>query len=137
MAIPLERGSAIAAGVSLALGLAVGVGAATGALQGATAGMDLTQPVVEGSWMAWTWAGALFFAVIALLLIIMILWAAIAPETPRVGILRIETTPGDRLFLTLLGSAFICLAWLAAFGAPVWGGLAASFVWGAVVFRWV
>ena len=35
------------------------------------------------------------------------------PETPRVGILAIPTTRGDRLFITLLGSAFIHLFWLA------------------------
>ena len=44
------------------------------------------------------------------------------PETPRLGILRIETTRGDRLFITLLGSAFIHLGWLVAFGAPTCSG---------------
>ena len=137
MAIPVQRGSAIASGVSLTLGLALGAAAATGALETATAGMDLTQSITPGGWMAWTWAGAAFFGAIAFLLIVMIVWGAVAPEAPRKGVLRIETTPGDRLFITLLGSAFICLGWLAAFGAPVWGGLAVSFVWGAAVFRWV
>jgi hypothetical protein len=43
------------------------------------------------------------------------------PETPRIGILRIETTRGDRLFITLLGSAFIHLGWLFFFGPPFSG----------------
>ena len=43
------------------------------------------------------------------------------PETPRVGILRIETTRGDRLFITLLGSAFINLAWLGLVGRAAVG----------------
>jgi predicted small integral membrane protein len=52
-------------------------------------------------------------------------------------VLGIETTPGDRLFLSLLGSAFICLAWLAFFGAPLWGALACCLIWAAGVFRLV
>ena len=59
------------------------------------------------SWMAWTMPTAIFFGVIALLLITFTILAIKFPETPRTGILRIETTRGDRLFITLLGSAFI------------------------------
>ncbi|SIS82715.1 DUF2160 domain-containing protein [Phaeovulum vinaykumarii] len=88
-------------------------------------------------WMAWTWPTALFFATIACLLVIFTLLAARFPETPRTGVLRIETTRGDRLFITLLGSAFICLGWLALFGAPLWGGLVTCLVWATAVFRWV
>jgi predicted small integral membrane protein len=55
------------------------------------------------------------------LLIVLTLLAIRFPETPRRGILRIETTRGDRLFITLLGSAFICLGWLFLFGAPLGG----------------
>jgi hypothetical protein len=43
------------------------------------------------------------------------------PETPRIGILRIETTRGDRLFITLLGSAFINIAWLGLTDPPSGG----------------
>ena len=40
-------------------------------------------------------------------------WEAASPGgDPRVGILRFETTRGDRLFVSLLGCAFICLGWL-------------------------
>mgnify|MGYP002651822997 FL=1 len=59
------------------------------------------------------------------------------PETPRVSVLRIETTRGDRLFISLLGSAFINLAWLGLGGAPAWAGLLASLIYAAAVFRWV
>ncbi|MEO1456457.1 MAG: DUF2160 domain-containing protein [Pseudomonadota bacterium] len=89
------------------------------------------------SWMAWTWATAAFFLVIACLLAAMILWGAYRPETPRVGILRFATTPGDRLFVSLLGSAFINLAWLAFAGPPLWGALALSLGCAADVFRFV
>jgi len=89
------------------------------------------------SWMAWTNATALFFSCILLALVIMTIWAIKAPQAPRMGILRIETTPGDRLFLSLLGSAFICLGWLAMFGAPIFGGMVVCFFYGLAVFRWV
>ena len=88
-------------------------------------------------WMAWTAPTAIFFATIATLLVVFTTLAIRFPETPRVGVLRIETTRGDRLFITLLGSAFITLGWLAAFGAPLWGALIACLVFGLVVFRWV
>lgn len=89
------------------------------------------------SWMAWTNGTAIFFICIFLALIIMTTWAIKWPQAPRVGILRIETTPGDRLFLSLLGSAFICLAWLAIFGAPIFGGMIVCFFYTLAVFRWV
>jgi len=51
--------------------------------------------------------------------------------------LGIETTRGDRLFLTLLGSAFINLMWLYFFGAPLAGALIICLLYAAMVFRWV
>ncbi|APX26121.1 MULTISPECIES: DUF2160 domain-containing protein [Rhodobacterales] len=89
-------------------------------------------------WMAWTWPTAAFFATIALLLVIFTVLAVKFPETPRVGILRTETTRGDRLFVTLLGSAFINLAWLGLVGADTqpWA-MAVCLVYAAAVFRWV
>ncbi|MCE6961658.1 DUF2160 domain-containing protein [Cereibacter sphaeroides] len=89
------------------------------------------------AWMAWTWPTAAFFGTIAALLLMMTLLAVFRPETPRRGILTIETTRGDRLFISLLGSAFICLGWLFFFGAPLWGALIASLIYAAAVFRWV
>lgn len=89
------------------------------------------------SWMAWTWPTAIFFMVIAGLLIVFTVLAIRFPETPRVGILRIETTRGDRLFITLLGSAFINLAWLGLVGGPQWGALIVCLVYAMAVFRWV
>ncbi len=89
------------------------------------------------AWMAWTWPTAIFFMVIAALLVIFSILAIRYPETPRVGILRIETTRGDRLFITLLGSAFINLAWLGLVSAPQWGALIVCLIFAAAVFRWV
>lgn len=89
------------------------------------------------AWMAWTWQTAAFFATIGLILIGMTVWETISPSGERIGVLRIATTRGDRLFISLLGSAFICLGWLFFAGPPLWWGLALCLVHAAAVFRWV
>ncbi|WGF88398.1 DUF2160 domain-containing protein [Marinivivus vitaminiproducens] len=90
------------------------------------------------SWMAWTWPTAIFFTAIALLLLGMTAWEFASPGgAPRVGILRFETTRGDRLFVSLLGSAFICLFWLALGNEDLWWALAVCLVYALGVFRWV
>ena len=88
-------------------------------------------------WMAWTWPTAAFFAVIATLLLTFTLLAIRHPETPRRGVLGIETTRGDRLFVSLLGAAFIHLAWLGLGGPSLWWALALSVVYAVGVFRFV
>ena len=76
------------------------------------------------SWMAWTWETAAFFICIALMLAAMTVWELRSPGgAPRRGILAIETTRGDRLFISLLGAAFIHLGWLAFLGPPLWGAV--------------
>jgi predicted small integral membrane protein len=99
--------------------------------------LDWFAPMIKGGWMAWTLPVAIFFWVIACLLVTFTLLAIRWPETPRVGILRIETTRGDRLFISLLGSAFITIAWLALIGTPLWWALIPSLIYAAAVFRWV
>ena len=88
-------------------------------------------------WMAWTTPTAIFFGVIASLLLTFTVLAIKFPDTPRVGVLRIETTRGDRLFITLLGSAFINLIWLGLEVAPQPYALLACLVYAVAVFRWV
>ena len=100
--------------------------------------IDWFAPLVKGGWMAWSFPGALFFLTIALLLSLMAVWEYASPGgNPRVGILRFETTRGDRLFISLLGSAFIHLAWLGLSGANLWWALALSLVYAIGVFRLV
>ena len=53
---------------------------------------------------------------------------------PRHGILGLDTTRGDRLFISLLGSAYIFLGWLAFLTPPLWGPLALALLWTAFVF---
>ncbi|ODT55357.1 MAG: hypothetical protein ABS59_03900 [Methylobacterium sp. SCN 67-24] len=90
------------------------------------------------SWMAWTLPTALFFITIALMLLGMMVWEYFSPGgNPRVGVLRFETTRGDRLFVSLLGSAFIHLAWLGLIGPNLWWALALAVVYAIGVFRYV
>jgi len=89
------------------------------------------------AWMAWTTETAIFFGVIAAILAVMTFVAIKFPEVPRVGLLRIETTRGDRLFITLLGSAFINLIWLGLEVGPQPYALLVSLLYAAGVFRWV
>ena len=73
------------------------------------------------SWMAWTWQTATFFIFIALCITAMLIWEKKVPGgTPRRGVLGLDTTRGDRLFITLLGSAFIHLGWLGIVGNMLW-----------------
>ncbi len=90
------------------------------------------------SWMAWTMPTALFFIGIFLLIAAMGVWEYFSPGgNPRVGILRFETTRGDRLFISLLGSAFIHLAWLGLIGPNLWWALVLSIVYAVGVFKTV
>ena len=88
-------------------------------------------------WMAWTWPTAAFFAAIAATLGVMTLLQLRFPSVARMGVLGIETTRGDRLFITLLGSAFINLAWIGLFDASQYGALGVCSVYAFCVFRWV
>ena len=90
------------------------------------------------SWMAWTWPTAAFFVAIALSIFAMGVWEHFRPGgDPRHGILGLDTTRGDRLFISWLGTGFINLGWLFFFGAPLWGGLVLSIAWFVFVFRYV
>lgn len=88
-------------------------------------------------WMGWTWQTGLFFAGIALCLATLIVLALLRPETPRQGVLGLTTTRGDRLFLSLLGAAFIHLAWLGLVDDVLWPASLIALSYAAGVFRWV
>jgi predicted small integral membrane protein len=68
------------------------------------------------AWMAWTLPTLIFFVLLACTLAVMT-WLAVAyPEAERVGILRIPTTRGDRLFISLITAAVIHLLWIGLVG---------------------
>ena len=95
------------------------------------------------AWMAWTLPTAIFFVLLALTLMVMT-WLAIArPEAERVGILRIPTTRGDRLFISLIMTAVIHLLWIGFVGTdtiltlPIGEGIELSSLWLATVISLV
>ena len=89
------------------------------------------------TWMAWTWQTAVFFIFIALCLTAMILWEKKVPGgSPRRGILGLDTTRGDRLFISLLSAAFIHLAWLGIVGAILWIATIISIGFSFIVFKY-
>ena len=90
------------------------------------------------SWMAWTWQTAAFFIFIVLCIVIMLIWEKKVPGgSPRRGILGLDTTRGDRLFVSLLGSAFIHLAWLGLVGSVLWIATIICIGYAIIVFRFV
>jgi predicted small integral membrane protein len=99
-------------------------------------GFSWTQPLFGSFWMAWTPATLAFFVAIFGCIALMGLLEWRSPGgAPRRGVLGLETTRGDRLFISLLGSAYIFLAWLGLFSTPLWGPLALSLLWAGFVFR--
>lgn len=90
-------------------------------------------------WMAWTWQTALFFACIAAALLTMTVWEIARPggDPREPGVLGINTTRGDRLFISLLSAAYIHLAWLALFSGPLWWASIIALIWAAAVAKWV
>ena len=95
------------------------------------------------AWMAWTLPTAIFFALLAATLAVMTLLAIAYPEAERVGILRIPTTRGDRLFLSLILTAVIHLVWIGVVGTdtivtlPIGEGVDLSSLWLATVISLV
>ena len=104
------------------------------------------------AWMAWTLPTAIFFVLLSLTLGVMT-WLAVAyPEAERIGILRIPTTRGDRLFISLVLTAVIHLVWIGLVGtdpiatlpigegveiSSLWLATAISLVTAAAIFRTV
>jgi len=87
------------------------------------------------SWMAWSVPTAIFFVAIFAILTVMSVLAFVVPSRPRVGMLGFPTQRGDRLFVSLLGTAFIHLGWLAVTDASLWYALGLSLVFAALTFR--
>jgi predicted small integral membrane protein len=87
-------------------------------------------------WMEWTLPTAIFCITIFLILISMTIWQAVSPSVERRGFLPIPTTPGDRLFIGLLSSAYIFLAWIGLTDLTIWIMLSIGVCWIIVVMRW-
>ena len=97
-------------------------------------------------WMAWTTPVAVFFICIVLMLAAMTVWEIKSPTVVRKGFLPMATTRGDRLFIGLLGAAYINLAFIGMAGwfaqwfsleqePSIWISFVLSMVWLAVALR--
>jgi predicted small integral membrane protein len=88
------------------------------------------------SWMAWTLPTALFFIGIGLALVAMTVWSLLSPAPARRGFLPLETTRGDRFFISLLSAAFVHVIWLASTDANVLIASAMALAIAFVLMRW-
>jgi len=67
-------------------------------------------------WMAWTLPVAIFFISVVVMLIGLTIWQIKSPTVMRKGFLPIATTRGDRVFIGLLGAAYINLIFVGLSG---------------------
>ena len=97
-------------------------------------------------WMVWTTPVAIFFSCVVAMLAIMTVLEIKRPTVPRKGFLPMVTTRGDRLFIGLLGAAYINLMfaglaglladWLSLDDEPtIWWGFGISVIWFVTVMR--
>ena len=78
-------------------------------------------------WMAWTTPVAVFFVCIVLMLAGMTVWELKSPTRMTRGFLPMNTTRGDRLFIGLLGAAYVNLVFVGISGKlALWMGLSAD-----------
>lgn len=91
--------------------------------------------IFDLGWMAWTAPTALLFVLVfgCIGLMGFLEWRN-PGGAARHGVLGLETTRGDRLFISLLGAVFIFLGWLGLLSTPLWGPLVLSAVWAALIF---
>lgn len=83
--------------------------------------------------MYWTTPTAIFFLCIGLMLAVMTGLQLVWPTTARRGVLPMVTTRGERLFIGLLGAAWIHLCWLGFSDLPLWWGSIIAFFWFVLV----
>jgi predicted small integral membrane protein len=101
----------------------------------------MDDPVILGRFgklvasMYWTWPTAMFFSAVLVMLMVMTAWELAQPTTERRGWLPMRTTRGDRLFIGLLGAAWIHLGWLMGTDQALWVGSIVALIWFLVVMR--
>lgn len=88
------------------------------------------------SWMAWTPITGAFFAAIAFLLAVYTVLGVYKPSLPRKGFLPMPTTRGDRLFIGLLGAAYLNLAWAFFTDTSQWFAAVVWLPYILVIGRW-
>lgn len=99
------------------------------------AGFSWTDPLFGGTWMAWTAATlAIFVFIFGAMAILTVIEIRYPGGAERRGVLGLETTRGDRLFISLLGSVFIFLGYLGLSDLALWWPLATAILWGMFCF---
>jgi predicted small integral membrane protein len=95
------------------------------------------------TWMDWTRPTAIFFSGLGIGLVIMTLWDIISPTQSKQGFLPIETTRGEKFFLSIISFIGIMIVTLAIFPelpetAPdrLWYAVALAGVWVVVLDIW-
>lgn len=97
-------------------------------------------------WMVWTTPVAIFFTCVVVMLTIMTALEIKRPTVARKGFLPMMTTRGDRLFIGLLGAAYINLMFVGMAGLfadwfslddepTIWWGFGISIIWFVTVMR--
>ncbi len=86
--------------------------------------------------MAWTLPTALFFCAIATALIALTLAELRWPTSIRRGFLPLQTTRGDRFFISLLVAAFTHIFYIGGTDLPVWWVSVGSLASTIVILRW-
>lgn len=98
-------------------------------------GFSWTAPLWAPFWMAWTPATlAVFVGIFSAMAVLTVLEILRPGGDARRGVLGLETTRGDRLFITLLGTVYIFLLWLWLVGMPLWAPLGLALAWGVFCF---
>ena len=75
-----------------------------------------------------------FIGIFSAMAILIMLEVSYPGGQERRGILGLTTSRGDRLLISLLGSAYIFLAWLGLVGTPLWWPLVLSICGSAFCF---
>lgn len=98
-------------------------------------GFIWTDPLWPDFWMAWTPATlAVFVGIFSAMAVLTVLEIRRPGGDERRGVLGLTTTRGDRLFISLLGAAWIFILWLGLIGMPLWTPLGIAVLWGIFCF---
>ncbi len=87
-------------------------------------------------WMAWTTPTAAFFLAIALMLVLLTVYEIRSPTVSRRGFLPLETTRGDRFFISLLMAAWLHIGFVGLTDLPVWWVSVGCLLGAPFVMRW-
>jgi len=87
-------------------------------------------------WMAWTLPTGLFFASVALALVVLTIWESRSPSVARRGFLPLDTSRGDRFYISLLVAAFLHILFVGLSDWPVWWMSVGCIGSTLVIMRW-